>query len=135
MVGEPSSPREARLAALRILAETVISKTDDEKGHWDWTGRSEVLEVIALLASVNRSKLGEQISEVAPTSSRPEGDTSGVEISPTIPWMVRSLEHDWAIFMLGEHVSAGVHETSGIHRHNVITDTLSQFATKDPVIR
>ena len=87
MVGEPSSPREARLAALRILAETVISKTDDEKGNWDWTGRSEVLEVIALLSSVNRSKLGEQISEVAPTSSRPEGDTSGVEISPTIPWV------------------------------------------------
>ena len=87
MVGEPSSPREARLAALRILAETVISKTDDEKGDWDWTGRSEVLEVIALLSSVNRSKLGEQISEVAPTSSRPEGNTSGVEISPTIPWV------------------------------------------------
>ena len=53
----------------------------------------------------------------------------------TKPWMIRSLEHDWAIFMLGEHVSAGVYETSGIHRHNVITDTLSQFATKDPVIR
>ena len=87
MVGEPSSPREARLAALRILAETVISKADDEKGNWDWTGRSEVLEVIALLSSVNRSKLGEQISEVAPTSSRPEGDSPGVEISPTIPWV------------------------------------------------
>ena len=87
MVDEPSSPREARLAALRILAETVISKTDDEKGDWDWTGRSEVLEVIALLSSVNRSKLGEQISEVAPTSSRPEGNTLEVEISPTIPWV------------------------------------------------
>ena len=87
MVDEPSSPREARLAALRILAETVISKTDDEKGDWDWTGRSEVLEVIALLSSINRSKLGEQISDVAPTSSRPEGNTLEVEISPTIPWV------------------------------------------------
>ena len=87
MVGEPSSPREARLVALRILAETVISKTDDEKGDWDWKGRSEVLEVIALLSSVNRSKLGEQISDVAPTSSRPEGNTPEVEISPTIPWV------------------------------------------------
>ena len=87
MVGEPSSPREARLAALRVMAETVISKTDDEKGDWDWKGRSEVLEVIALLSSVNRSKLGEPISDVAPTSSRPEGNIREVEISPTIPWV------------------------------------------------
>ena len=87
MVGEPSSPREARLAALRIMAETVISKTDDEKGDWDWKGRSEVLEVIALLSSINRPKLGEQISEVAPIPSHPEGNTSEVEISPTIPWV------------------------------------------------
>ena len=68
------------------MAETVISKPDDEKGDWDWKGRSEASEVIALLASVNCSKLGEQISDVAPTSSRPEGNTSEVEISPTIPW-------------------------------------------------
>ena len=36
------------------MAETAISKTDDDKGNWDWKGRSELLEVIALLASVNR---------------------------------------------------------------------------------
>ena len=87
MADAPSSPREDRLAALLVMAETVISKTDDEKGNWDWKGRSEVLEVIALLASVNRSKLGEQLSDTAPTSSRPEGTSFGVEISPTIPWV------------------------------------------------
>ena len=87
MVGEPSSPREARLVALRILAETVISKTDDEKGDWDWKGRAEVLEVIALLASVNRSKQGEQISDTAPTSSSPESHAREFEITPTIPWV------------------------------------------------
>ena len=69
------------------MAETVISKTDDEKGNWDWKGRSEVLEVIPLLASVNRSKLGEPLSDTAPTSSRPEGTSVGVDISPTIPWV------------------------------------------------
>ena len=68
------------------MAETVISKTDDEKGNWDWKGRSEVLEVIALLASVNRSKLGEPLSDTAPTSSRLEGTSFGVDISPT-PWV------------------------------------------------
>ena len=87
MVDVPSSPREARLAALLVMAETVISKTDDEKGDWDWKGRAEVLEVIALLASVNRSKQGEQISDTAPASSRPESDALEVEISPTIPWV------------------------------------------------
>ena len=87
MEGEPSSPRKARLAALRILAETVLSKTDDEKGHLDWTGRSEVLEVIALLSSLNRTKLGEQISDVAPASFRSEGAPHELEISPTIPWV------------------------------------------------
>ena len=74
------------------MAETVISKTDDEKGNWDWKGRSEVLEVIALLASVNRSNQGEQLSDTAPTSSRPEGTSLEVEISPTIPWVAEE-EH------------------------------------------
>ena len=87
MADVPSSPREARLAALLVMAETVISKTDDDKGNWDWKGRSEVLEVIALLASVNRSKLGEQISDAAPAFSRPEGNALEVESSPTIPWV------------------------------------------------
>ena len=87
MADAPNSPREDRLAALLVMAETVISKTDDEKGNWDWKGRSEVLEVITLLASVNRSKLGERLSDTAPTSSRPEGTSLEVEISPTIPWV------------------------------------------------
>ena len=87
MVDVPSSPREARLAALLVMAETVVSKTDDEKGDWNWKGRSEVLEAIALLVSVNCSKQGEQISDTAPTSSRPESNALEVEISPTIPWV------------------------------------------------
>ena len=87
MAGAPSSPREDRLTALLVMAETVISKTDDEKGNWDWKGRSEVLEVIALLASVNRSIQGAQHSDTAPTSSRHEDTACEVEISPTIPWM------------------------------------------------
>ena len=92
MADEPNSPREDRLAALLVMAETVISKTDDEKGNWDWKGRLEVLEVIALLASVNRSKQIEQHSNVAPTSSRPESTAREVEISPTIPWVAEE-EH------------------------------------------
>ena len=51
--GRASSPRKARLAALLVMAETVLSKTDDEKGDWNWKGRSEVVEAIALLASVS----------------------------------------------------------------------------------
>ena len=89
MAAAPSSPRKDRITALLVLAETVISKTDDEKGNWDWKGRSEVLEVIALLASADRSVLESQPSDTAPTASRVEGEnTAGnVEISPTIPWM------------------------------------------------
>ena len=69
------------------MAETVISKTNDEKGNWDWKGRLEVLGVITLLASVNRSKLREPLSDTAPISSRLEGTSFGVDISPTIPWV------------------------------------------------
>ena len=89
MAAAPSSPRKNRITALLVLAETVISKTDDEKGNWDWKGRLEVLEVIALLASADRSILESQPSDTAPTASRVEGEnTAGnVEISPTIPWM------------------------------------------------
>ena len=89
MAAAPSSPRKDRITALLVLAETVISKTDDEKGNWDWKGRLEVLEVIALLASADRSILESQPSDTAPTASRVEGEnTAGnVEISPTIPWM------------------------------------------------
>ena len=89
MAAVPNSPRKDRITALLVLAETVVSKTDDEKGNWDWKGRSEVLEVITLLASANRSELGSQLSDIAPTASHVEGgNTAGeVEISPTIPWM------------------------------------------------
>ena len=55
MVDVPSSPREARIAALLVMAETVVAQTDEEKGNWDWKGRSEVVEAIALLASVKRT--------------------------------------------------------------------------------
>ena len=45
VAGVPSSPREARLAALLVMAETVVAKTDEETGNWDWKGRSEAVEV------------------------------------------------------------------------------------------
>ena len=51
MAAAPSSPRRDRITALLVFAETVVSKTDDEKGNRDWKGRPEVLEVITLLAS------------------------------------------------------------------------------------
>ena len=37
-----------------------------KKGNRDWTGRPEVLEVITLLASANRSELGSRLSFFAP---------------------------------------------------------------------
>ena len=83
MADAPSSPREDRLAALLVMAETVVSKTDDEKADWNWKGRAEVVEAIALLASVTRTAK-EQISDTVPTSSRPERDALEVKISPTI---------------------------------------------------
>ena len=89
MAAVPNSPRKDRITALLVLAETVVSKTDDEKGNWDWKGRSEVLEVITLLASANRSELGSQLSDIAPTASQVAGGNAAgeCEISPTIPWM------------------------------------------------
>ena len=65
----------------------MISKTDDEKGNWDWKGRAEGLEVIALLASANRPLQGAQFTDTAPTSSYVEDTAGEVEISPTTPWM------------------------------------------------
>ena len=87
MAGEPSSPRKDRLAALRTLAETVLSKTDDEKGHVDWIGRSEVMDVIALLTFSNRPRAGDQLFDVASASLSSAAATSRVEISPTLPWV------------------------------------------------
>ena len=55
MVDVPSSPREARVAALLVMAETVVAKTDEEKCIVNWKARSEVIEAIALLASVSRT--------------------------------------------------------------------------------
>ena len=85
----PSSPRKDRITALLVLAETVVSKTDDEKGNKDWTGRPEVLEVITLLASVNCLKQESRLSNRAISASQGTvGNTSGeCEISPTIPWI------------------------------------------------
>ena len=87
MADAPNSPREDRLAALLVMAETVVSRTDDEKGNWDWKGRSELLEVIALLASVRRTMQGTRHPNTAPTSCRPESTAREVEISPTLPWV------------------------------------------------
>ena len=92
MAAAPNSPREDRITALLVMAETVISKTDDEKGNWDWKGRSEVLEVIALLASAKRPVQRTQLTDAAPTPPRVEDTTSEVEISPTIPWMAEELQ-------------------------------------------
>ena len=87
MAGGPSSPGEARLAALLVMAETVVAKTDEETGNWDWKGRSEAVEVIALLASVIRTANTIQVSNISPSSSRQERSGIELEISPTIPWM------------------------------------------------
>ena len=87
MAGVPSSPREARLAALLVMAETVVARTDEEKGKWDWKGRSEVIEAIALLASVNRTAIRGQGADSIPFPSCPERNSRDDDISPTIPWM------------------------------------------------
>ena len=87
MAGEPSSPGEARLAALLVLAETVVARTDEETGNLDWKGRSEAVEVIALLASVTRTASTTLVSNISPSSSRQERSDVELEISPTIPWM------------------------------------------------
>ena len=87
MAAAPNSPREDRITALLVMAETVVSKTDDEKGNRNWKGRTEVLEVIALLASAKRSVQRTQLSGAAPTPARVEDTAIEVEISPTIPWM------------------------------------------------
>ena len=70
MAAAPNSPREDRITALLVMAETVVSKTDDEKGNRNWKGRTEVLEVIALLASAKRSVQRTQLSDAAPTPAR-----------------------------------------------------------------
>ena len=54
MGNEPSSPREARIAALVVMAETVLRLTDEEKDNRDWKGRPEVVEAVALLTSERR---------------------------------------------------------------------------------
>ena len=87
MAGEPSSPGEARLAALLVLAETVVARTDEETGNLDWKGRSEAVEVIALLASVTRTASTTLVSNIRPSSSRQERSDVELEISPTTPWM------------------------------------------------
>ena len=87
MVDVPSSPREARIAALLVMAETVVAQTDEEKGNWDWKGRSEVVEAIALLASVKRTTAREHCSDSIPSPSCAERKGRDDDISPTIPWM------------------------------------------------
>ena len=63
MEDAPSSPRGARLAALLAMAETVVAQTDAENGSWEWKGRSEVVEAIALLVSVNRAAKREECTK------------------------------------------------------------------------
>ena len=87
MENVPSSPREARIAALTVMAETVIGLTDGEKGNMDWKGRSAVLEAIALLTSVTRNVAREQCSDTISSPSCPERISRDDEISPTIQWM------------------------------------------------
>ena len=89
MAAAPSSPRKDRIAALLVLAETIVCRTDDEKGHIAWTGRSKMLEVITLLDSVDRSEQELRLSNPAPSASQVTGGNASGEcqISPTIPWM------------------------------------------------
>ena len=65
----------------------MVAQTDGEKGYKDWKGRSEVVESIALLASVNRTVTREQCSDSIPSPSFPERTSRDDEISPTIQWM------------------------------------------------
>ena len=83
----PSSPRGARIAALVVMAETVLRLTDEEKDNRDWKGRPEVLESIALLTSVTRNVAREQCSDTISSPSCPERISRDDEISPTIQWM------------------------------------------------
>ena len=92
MEGAPSSPRGARLAALLVMAETAVAQTDAEKGNWEWKGRSEVVEAIALLVSMKRAAEREKCARstgsdsiISPTCQ--ERKSRDDEISPTIPWM------------------------------------------------
>ena len=89
MASAPSSPRKDRIAALLVLAETIVCRTDDEKGNIDWTGRSKLLEVITLLDSVDRPEQELRLSSTAPAASQvTDGNAFGeCQISPTIPWM------------------------------------------------
>ena len=78
------------MAALLVLAETMVAKTDEETSNLDWKGRSEAVEVIALLASVTCTASTTLVSNISPSSSRQERSGREVEISPTIPWMAEA---------------------------------------------
>ena len=92
MEDAPKSPRGARIAALLVMAETLVAQTDTEKGSWEWKGRSEVVEAIALLVAANGAATREESAQSIPpdgiiSPSCKELKIREDEISPTIPWM------------------------------------------------
>ena len=78
MEDAPILPREARFRALLVMAETVVAQTDAEKGSWEWKGRSEIVEAIALLASVI-------LGGLSPPNSSSPGLHRGSLISALVP--------------------------------------------------
>ena len=89
MEDAPKSPRGARIAALLVMAETVFAQTDTEKGSWEWKGRSEVVEAIALLVAANSAATREESAQSTPTDgiispTRRELKIRDDEISPKL---------------------------------------------------
>ena len=60
------APKSPRIAALLVMAETVVAQTDTEKGSWEWKGRSEVVDAIALLVAANSPAMREEVRGVLP---------------------------------------------------------------------
>ena len=87
MAAAPSSPRKDRIAALLVLAETIVCRTDDEKGHIAWTGRSKMLEVITLLDSVDRSEQELRLSNTAPSASQVTGGMHLANVKFVLPYL------------------------------------------------
>ena len=48
------------------MAETVVALTDTEKGNWQWQGRTEVVETLALLVSAKNAIIEAEAAQNIP---------------------------------------------------------------------
>ena len=64
--GRTKSPRKARIEALLVMAETVVAPTNTEKGNWQWQGRTEVVETLALLVSAKNAIIEAEAAQNIP---------------------------------------------------------------------